>query len=328
MIQPVSSSSPFTASTYAMDSMRERKHRAKFGSAMAPDLTDKQLSAFQAAIEKSCPEIGKYGTIDMKGGYGRLSFVMKSFVNKAAQQLSPNKIREYAQRKLFGVMEEAGDAMFELWTLRILQRGWIKDWQVQRWADIVQAGKKDNRPFGDVLRDIQSELPKDVVEDFQKMTSLQPERAKTMLGLIGCKFALFKAEQPDFDMLGNTRPLLVAETEELFETKPKWSPVRNVALGISHLYTALPFLPVKLFDSLLVSYMKHRLELPIKYDEVSQYPLYKHVNRQYTHYNWQNEDKSPQELYQARKASFKPFEVVLEAGMLHKAEAEKAGTQA
>jgi hypothetical protein len=313
--------SPYTSSLPTTPNYAKRPRSPHFGLGGPSDLTSRQLEAYQKAILQSFPELqSKYGrAIDMKGGYNRLFFEMKKKVDQTAQVITPQDIINYKKRDLFGHVEESVDAMFELWELRAIQNKWITQEQAKHWASILQDYRKEGKPFQDYFSKIQNELPQASVEQFQEMTRLSGDQAKQMLALIGGKMGMFIVDFPKFDMMKNTKPLLLDEIHELFEHQKGPSVAKAVLSTIGWLYTNVPFLPARLFDRVMLGYMNHRTGMAFQFNDVTPLTWYKTANRQdmqYMHYYQPDRQGDFKKDYDLRKTYYKAYEIMLEAGIL------------
>ncbi|HEY9745349.1 MAG TPA: hypothetical protein V6C99_03940 [Oculatellaceae cyanobacterium] len=301
------------------------RQKVRFGFSEPKGLTPQQLQTYQDTISKSFPELSKkYGrNIDMKDGYSRLFYEMRKRVDQTVKVVSPQDIVRYKERGLFGTVEESADAMFELWALRAVQKGWITPEKTQHWADVLTEYRQKKLPYESYFERIQSELSESDVENFQEMTGLPSTQAKQMLALISGKFGQFQVDYPNFDMKEHLAPLLQDEINELFENKQGFSLSKTVLSAVGWAYSRISLLPVRVFDKLMLGYVNYETQMPLEFHDITPLTWYKTVNRQhmqYMHYYDPNKPPSFQDAYNLRKAQYKPFELLLEAGILKGAE--------
>lgn len=262
-------------------------------------------------------ELDHYGKLDTVAGYNRLSRRAQEYIAKLQLQIKPADLARFKEQGLYGFVEESSDMFFEMYTLQAIQKGLVNQGQIDQWQALYKECRQNKTPFFIFMREIRRSLTDDQVARFQKLTGLSESRSRTMLGLVGCKFALFQARDPQFDKMKYTRPRLWMEALELQKLMPAFSPERLKIMAQALLYTLLPDLPQDLFRQMSMKTVTQAVKAPVEYGDMMKYVFLKQMGRQELDYY------HPEMTYNQRKCTVKPFEILLESVAIKNALAAK-----
>lgn len=280
--------------------------------------------------------LGKYGGSDnLEAGFAAMSPRAQRYIDKMLasflpegtpgvhpkRKLSPSlhqkafklflqEANAYEESQSLGLMEEASDMLFELYTLQALRNKLITPNLIAFWVEDVQRRQVAGEPFHDTLRAIYASLPEDSVKRFSKLSDIPEERAKPLLGLIVFKFAMYKSRHPGLDFEADTLPRMEAEARELIAHFPPDLPERQTVLGLAFDYRDNPDQSTEKMRDDLLDVVNKRLKGRISYDEMVKYIFIKQLGRQELDYD------NPGLTYNMRKSMIKPYELLLETYIL------------
>lgn len=232
---------------------------------------------------------------------------------KVTEMVPPEETQKYLEAHKLGIIEEAGDILFEYSVLTALKKDIITEELIDHVMETLVKpsceGKKTFE-FVPLLDEILTHIPDNKQNQFLDIIgNFNPQKAKHLLALGVFKFAVFKAKNPAYNPLEDTRHYLYSEVEELQEHLEK-NRLSGKHLSPFIRYAdkhQLPLKMVALYPKLLVdNYFKKHFTAR----ELLKYAFIKQMGRQEFNY------LHPEMSYNERKSHYKFKEAILEASFL------------
>jgi hypothetical protein len=277
----------------------------------------------------------------------------KTFLNTLAP-LTLKHVAQFDEKKLFGLLEESSDILFELNTYLAIQQGVLHPQAIQQLMSELNRLSQAHKPFPVLFASVASSLTPEQILKFQRLiglpipknahanqnkrsltndsfTTLSLEKssnfikAKELLTLIHIKFILFTHHKLLKDIEADTLPRIGKETEEFIERLPSsWLSCGPLVAGALRLQSkwietfpnSLRWIPSGVLQWLPQQSVKLFLRTPNKpqQQDLVDFQITKHLLRNELDYSTLHQGLT----YQDRKKILKPFELLLEATALQK----------
>jgi len=279
---------------------------------------DKFSSAITGLHDFGPDKKDPYHNYDFRAQYEKLTERAKKHVRGFTEGLTPKDLEAMKDQKVLGVMEEASDMLFEADTLKALRKNVFTDKTVAQWTQkllpAANTEARNRKPFEQLLREMDKDIPKDKAEQVEKQMDWDPKKAHEMLKLMAAKFVLMRSKDSNYDLWKDNKKLLMGEEEELRHEFPRLSLRQAQIKALALAYTHIPFLPLSFLQSQLEGIVSSRLHTPIKNSDMMDNVFAKQGRRQeFDYQNPEYKDKT------ARKKVLKGFEVLNEAAILKNA---------
>lgn len=274
-----------------------------------------QSLALYKSVFEGHDEFTRYGTFDPKHSETLYSDRERAYFDeKVTEMVSPDELQAYLNANKLGVVEEAGDVLFEYTMLNALKKEIITEEVIDKvlkaLVEPALNGSITRPEFTTMLDQVLEHIPENNQTKFLSMIGdFNPKKAKHLLALGVFKFATFRYYDPSYEYTSGTKEYLFSEVQELQEhlenrrVSGKRLP-RFIRFADKH---NLSIKVVSLYPKLLVdNYFKKNFTVR----DMMKYAFIKQLGRQEFNY------LHPEMSYNERKSHYKFKEAILEAGFL------------
>lgn len=236
-----------------------------------------------------------YYGYDFAKQYGNLTPRAQAQVRKIYAQLTARDLETMKKENTLGVVEEASDMLFEAYTLKALRKGLFTNAKVDAWKKKYLPAATDaarqEKPYDGFIKELDKELPNEKVKSLTQSMPWDPRKARTLYDLMASKFVTMRSRDSQFDLWKKTKPLLMAEDEELRDAFPRFSPRRLQIWLLGAAYTYIPGLPMSFLVSQLKNIASSRLHADVRYNDLMENVFAKQFRRQEHDYQTQDAAK-------------------------------------